>query len=105
MEGEVLTMLWPLIVATALFSCSLLSYGAAIHVIVRVVVRLLRSSDNEPGWGFWQTIAVMAIVSLMTTAAHLTQITLWAVALLLCGQCSAFESAFYFSAENFTALG
>ena len=47
----------------------------------------------------------MTIVTPITAAAHLIQITLWAVVFLLCGQVSTFETAFYFSAQNFTALG
>jgi hypothetical protein len=36
---------------------------------------------------------------------HLTQIALWAVIFLVCGEISTFEQAFYVSAENYTALG
>ena len=96
-------MLFPLVVATALLFGSLLSYGTAMHLIVRVVVRLIRSGHSE--LGFWKSIAAMAIVTLIMTATHLTQITLWAVAFLLCGQISTLETAFYFSAQNYTALG
>ena len=96
-------MLLPLMVATALLVGSLLSYGTAMNLIVRVVVRLIRSVHSE--LGFWKSIAAMAIVTLIMTVAHLTQIALWAVAFLLCGQISTFETAFYFSAQNYTALG
>jgi len=96
-------MLLPLMVATALLVGSLLSYGTAMNLIVRVVVRLIRSGHSE--LGFWKGIATMAIVTLIMMAAHLTQIALWAVAFLLCGQISTFETAFYFSAQNYTALG
>jgi hypothetical protein len=47
----------------------------------------------------------MMIVSLVTAAAHLLQIALWAVALLLLGEVSNFEQGFYCSAEHYTALG
>src|SRR5207237_708141 len=47
----------------------------------------------------------MMIVALVTAAAHLVQIILWAVALLLVGEISTFEKAFYSSAQNYTALG
>ncbi|MFI5456259.1 MAG: ion channel [Isosphaerales bacterium] len=47
----------------------------------------------------------MAIVTLITAAAHLIQIALWAVAFLVCGQVSTFETAFCLSAQNFTAFG
>ncbi|HKM52498.1 MAG TPA: ion channel [Isosphaeraceae bacterium] len=103
MEEEIPQMLFPFMVAAALLFCSLLSYGMAMNLIVRVVVRLIRSGHSE--LGFWKSIAAMAIVTLIMMAAHLTQIALWAVAFLLCGQISTFETAFYFSAQNYTALG
>jgi Ion channel len=103
MEVEVPQMLMPFIVAMALFACGLLSYGMAIHLVVRMLVTLILSGYREPG--FWKGIATMAIVTLITAAVHLTQIALWAVAFLLCGQISTWETAFYYSAQNYTALG
>src|SRR5262245_15472902 len=103
MEEETPQMLLPLLVAAALLFCSLLTYGMAMHLIVRTVVTLIRSGYSQPG--FWKGTAVMAVVTLITAAAHLTQIALWAVAFLLCGQISTFETAFYYSAQNYTALG
>src|SRR5271166_3224181 len=92
-----------LMAGAALLLGSLLSYGMATALILRVVVRLIRS--GYAGLGFGKNVAVMMIVTLITAAAHLTQIALWAVALLLCGQVSGFETAFYLSAQNYTALG
>jgi hypothetical protein len=45
------------------------------------------------------------MIDSLVTAAHLIQIALWAVALLLSGEISTFKTAFYYSAENYTALG
>jgi hypothetical protein len=92
-----------LVVATGAFLCSLLSYGVAIALIVHLVARLIRSGFT--GSGFWKNVAVMAIISLVTAAAHLTQVALWAVVLLIIGEMATFEEAFYLSAENYTALG
>jgi hypothetical protein len=47
----------------------------------------------------------MMIVTLITAVAHLIQIALWALVYLLCGEMATFETAFYFSAQNYTALG
>jgi hypothetical protein len=96
-------MLVPLLIGIGAFLGSLLSYGMATALIVHIVVRLIRSGYT--GLGFWKNVAVMMIVTLVTAAAHLVQIALWAVALLLTGEVSTFETAFYFSAENYTALG
>jgi hypothetical protein len=96
-------MLLPLMLATALLFSGLLAYGAAMRLIVRVMVRLIRSRSSD--LGFWKGTAVMAIVTLITAVAHLTVIALWAAAYLLCGQVSTVEAAFYLSAQTFTALG
>ena len=36
---------------------------------------------------------------------HLIAIALWAIVYVLCGEMATFETALYFSAENYTALG
>jgi hypothetical protein len=96
-------MLLPLLVVGILLLASLLVYGAAIHLIVRVLVRLIRKTRGV--LGFWESTAVTGMVMLIAAAAHLTQIVLWAATFLLCGQVSTVGTAFYFSALNYTALG
>jgi Ion channel len=103
MDVEFSQMLMPFMVATVLLFSSLLVYGTAIHLIVRVVVGLIRHGSSA--LGFWKSTAVMAIVTAITAAAHLTQIALWAASFLLCGQASTVEAAFYLSAQSYTALG
>src|SRR5258708_1468341 len=96
-------MIAPLLVGIGVLLVSLLCYGVATALIVQVVVRLIRSGFAGPL--FWKHVVVMMIVTLITTAMHLTQIALWAVIFLACGQFSTFEQAFYASAQNYTALG
>ena len=96
-------MLMPLMVATVLLFSTLLAYATAMHLVVRVMVRVIRNGSSEPR--FWKSTAVMAIVTTIMAAAHLAQIALWAAAFLLCGEVSTFETAFYLSAQNCTALG
>jgi hypothetical protein len=96
-------MLLPLVLATVLLLFGLLAYGAAMQLIVHVMVKLIRSGSG--GLGFWKDTAVMALVTGIIAAAHLTQIALWAAAFLLCGQVSTFETAFCLSAQNFTSFG
>jgi hypothetical protein len=96
-------MFLTLIAGTALLVGSLLSYAVAMSLILHLVVRLTRSHFTRQR--FWRGVAVMMLVTLITAAAHLVQIGLWALALMLCGLFSDFETAFYLSAENYTALG
>jgi hypothetical protein len=96
-------MALPFLVGAVLLLASLLSYAIAMSLIVRVVVRLIQTGYT--GLQFWKNFTSMTLVMLITAAAHLTQIALWAMAFLLCGAISGFERAFYFSAQNYTALG
>jgi Ion channel len=96
-------MLLPLVVGSGVLFGSVLSYALATELIVRIAVRLIRTGYS--GLGFWRNVAVMMLVTLVTAAAHLIQIALWAFALLMVGEISTFEKAFYCSAENYTALG
>jgi hypothetical protein len=82
---------------------SLLSYVVAAALIVRLLVYLIRK--GYAGRRLWKNVAVMLIVSLVTALVHLSQIAVWALALLMCGETSSFENAFYGSAQNYTALG
>jgi hypothetical protein len=86
----------------ALLLGSLLSYGAAMALILHAAAALVRRGYR--GWGFWRNVAVMMIVTLILAAAHLAQIALWALALLLYGQISGFARALYLSAQNYTTL-
>jgi hypothetical protein len=96
-------MLLALLLGTGVLLASLLSYSMATALIVHLVVRLIRAGYT--GRVLWKNVGVMMIVSFVTAAAHLIQITLWAVAFLMVGEISTFEKAFYSSAENYTALG
>jgi hypothetical protein len=96
-------MLLPLIIAPVLLLCSLLTYGTAMHLVVHMAVKQNRTPQSV--FGFWRSIAVMAVVTLIMAAAHLTQIALWALALLLFTPIPTFETALYLSAQNYTALG
>jgi hypothetical protein len=96
-------MFLALLVGTGVQLCTLLAYGLATNLLVRLVVRLIRSGYT--GLDFWKNLAVMVLITLITGAAHLIQIALWAGVFWLCDQRMTFETAFYFSAQNYTALG
>jgi hypothetical protein len=92
-----------LLVGIGMLLLSVLSYGMATTFIVQLVVRLIRK--GYIGLEFWKNIAIMTVVLLVTASAHLIQIALWALAILICGETSTFANAFYCSAQNYTALG
>lgn len=86
---------------TLLFS--LLAYGAGITLVVRAVARWMPPDGDD--FGLKNTVAVMTTVTLATGVMHLVVISLWTIVYLLCGAMTTFETAFYFSAVNYTALG
>jgi hypothetical protein len=96
-------MVFALLLGIGTLLVTVLSYGMAVPLIVNLVVRLIQKGYAGPV--FWGNFAVMMIVSLFTAMAHLLQIALWALVLLMCGTTSTFENAFYGSAQNYTALG
>ena len=96
-------MFLTLLISAGVLSCSLLCYAMTVAIIVGLVERVLPGGHGDPG--FWKSVAVMMIVTLITAVAHLIQIALWALVYLLCGEMAIFETAFYFSAQNYTALG
>jgi hypothetical protein len=96
-------MIPPLLVGTGALVVSMLWYGVVTALLVQLVVRLIRR--GYAGTGVWKNVLIMSVVALLTAAMHLTQIALWALIFLGCGEMASFEQAFYVSAENYTALG
>jgi hypothetical protein len=97
-------MLFALLIGGGMLVGSVVLYGTATaFLLVPLVVRLIGAGYTGPSC--WKNVTVMMIVSLITGTAHLIQIALWAVALLMVGEFSTFDTAFYCSAENYTALG
>jgi hypothetical protein len=92
-----------LLVGIGTLVVSLLFYGVATAIIVQMVVRMFQ--HGYAGRTIWKHIAVMTTVSLVTALVHLLQIALWALAIQMCGEATTFEKAFYYSGENYTALG
>jgi len=96
-------MFTALLIGAGVFLASLLFYGVATALLVELVVRLIRTGYT--GSRFSKNVAIMMAVSVITAFVHLVQIAMWAVVFLIYGEISPFEKAFFFSAENYTALG
>lgn len=90
-------------ISLAMLLASLLSYGIAESFIVRFSVKLIRSGYT--GLNFWKNVSIMTAAVIITAAAHLVQIALWAVVFVLVGEVSTMDRALYISAQNYTALG
>ena len=93
-------MVLSLLVGIGVFLVSMVCFAMTTTLIVNLGLRLIRTA-----LGFWKSVAIMMIVSLVTAGTHLIQIALWAVVYLICGEVASFQQAFYCSAQNYTALG
>jgi len=102
-EEETRGMFEILLISAGTLLCSLLCYAGATAILVRVVVPLLPGDRVDPG--FWKSVSVMMSVTLIMAVMHLIEIALWAMVYLLCGEMATFETALYYSAQNYTALG
>ncbi len=89
-----------LLVGAGMLLVSLVCFAMTTTLIVNLTLRLIRVTS-----GFWHSVAIMMIVSLITAMAHWIQIALWAAIFLVCGEFAGFSEAFYFSAQSYTSLG
>jgi hypothetical protein len=80
-----------------------LSFSVAIALVVSLMSRVIRTGYSGESIG--KNIAIMIVITLVMAAAHLVQILVWALAFWASGEVSTFETAFYFSAQNYTSLG
>ena len=97
------SVLGPLLVGVATTFCTIIIHALALMAIVHFV-RLERRLGRA-GVRFWRDAAIVAGVTLLALAAHLVEITAWALVFALCGEFSDFAAAFYHSAGNYTTLG
>jgi hypothetical protein len=93
----------PLVVGAAMICASIFIHALAVGTIVRFVRRQRRL--GYAGVNFWEDVSVVAGATLFALAAHLVEISIWAVVLDLCSEFPNFATAFYASAANYTTLG
>ena len=60
---------------------------------------------GRAGVSFWNDVQIVTLAISFVLAAHLVEIALWAAVFLMCGEFTAFGTAYYHSAVNYTTLG
>jgi hypothetical protein len=96
-------VLVPLIIGCITIGCTIVIHGAALATNLyfvrheRVLGRL--------GARFWIDLMIATVALMLALLAHLIEIGLWAILLVLIGEFKAFALAFYHSAMNYTSLG
>jgi ion channel len=93
----------PLMVSLITILGTIVIHALAVIVIVHFIRRQHRL--GRIGVRFWQDVAIVCTATLLAGAAHLFEISVWALVFVFCGEFARFAGAFYHSATNYTTLG
>ena len=96
-------ILYPLVVGVGAVACTIFIHALALAATVNFVRHERRL--GRAGAGALIDLAIVALVVSFAFVAHLIEIALWAVLLVICGEFQEFGNAFYHSAVNYTTLG
>jgi hypothetical protein len=102
-ENHQFAILFPLVVGVGAVVCTIFVHALALAATVnlfRYVRKLGRAGAGAP-----IDLAIVALAISFAFLAHLVEIALWAVLLVLCGEFREFGTAYYHSAVNYTTLG
>lgn len=102
-QTQRIALLVPLAVGIAAIISTLLIHALPLNAIIAFVRR--EKHLGRVGVGFWSDMSIVGRAVLYALAAHLTEIALWALLFILCGEFSDFGTAYYHSAVNYTSLG
>jgi Ion channel len=98
-----IAVLVPLSVGVVVSFCMVL-----IHLLpVRAMINLIRREKRlgRIGTNPWIDMGIFVRVVFYASLAHLMEVALWAVLLIICREFPDFGTAFYHSAVNYTSLG
>ena len=103
MRNDQVAVLLPMVVGSIVALCTILIHSLALVASVNLFRRERRL--GLVGSGLWIDLGIFLLTISLTFVAHLTEITLWAVLFVICGEFKSLELAFYHSAVNYTTLG
>lgn len=103
MQIHRIAILIPLVIGVGTVACTIVIHAVALRASLNFIRREKRL--GREGVGFWVDFSIVARVASFALAAHLTEIALWAVLFVICGEFREFGIAFYHSAVNYTTLG
>ena len=102
-QNHQFAILYPLVVGVGAVACTIFVHALACAATVNFVRHERRL--GRAGAGALIDLAIVALVVSFAFVAHLIEIALWAVLLVICGEFQEFGNAFYHSAVNYTTLG
>jgi hypothetical protein len=103
MPTQRIAIVVPMAISLIAIICTIMIHAVPLRATVNFVRREKRL--GRAGTGFWIDIGIVVRAILYALAAHLLEIALWAVVLIICGEFPDFGTAYYHSAVNYTSLG
>jgi Ion channel len=98
-----IAILVPLAVGATAVLCTILIHALAIGATIHFI--RFEKRRGRVGAGLWIDLGIIVLVMMIAFVAHLISIALWAKLFIICGEFSEFQTAYYFSAVNYTTLG
>ena len=102
-QNHQFAILFPLVVGIGAVACTIFVHALALAAAVNLFRHERRL--GRAGAGSLIDLAIVALAISFAFVAHLIEIALWAVLLVICGEFQEFGNAFYHSAVNYTTLG
>jgi Ion channel len=103
MQANSVAVMYPLVVGISASACTIVVHALALNVIIYFIRRERRIGRAGARFSFDLTMVIVTVV--ITLAAHLIDVVLWAGLFLIVGEFRDFGIAFYHSAMNYTTLG
>jgi len=102
-QNHQFAILLPLVVGAGAVACTIFIHALALAATINLV--RYERKRGRAGAGALIDLAIVAAAISFAFVAHLIEIALWAVLLVICGEFQEFGNAFYHSAVNYTTLG
>ena len=102
-QNHQFAILFPLVVGLGAVACTIFVHALALTATINLFRYERRL--GRAGAGALIDFAIVVLVISFAFMAHLIEIALWAVLLVICGEFQEFGNAYYHSAVNYTTLG
>jgi hypothetical protein len=103
MRNDQVAVLLPMIAGSVVALCTILIHSLALGAAVNLFRHERKRGRIGSGLGVDLGIFMLSIS--IAFVAHLTEIALWAVLFVMCGEFKSLALAYYHSAVNYTTLG
>jgi hypothetical protein len=102
-QDQQFAILLPLVAGSGAVVCTILIHALALAATINFLRYEMKL--GRAGAGALIDLPIVVLVISFAFVAHLIEIAIWAVLLVLCGEFQEFGAAYYHSAVNYTTLG